>query len=116
MASSDLGGVDLLIAEETAYEMARSKLAEVLEKVLKAELLRIGWFLQRTHDLDLLLDALVERKSDLIAGVEPLCDGLSEAYFTARYPGFDAEDPDWPELKELAGRVRTLLTEVRSRM
>jgi hypothetical protein len=73
----------------------RSKLAEALEKTMKAELIRLGWPLERTHDLEQLLDELVGRSSDLIPRVEPLCDALAEAYFTDRYPGFDLDDPDW---------------------
>lgn len=32
------------------WAAARSKLAEILEKILKAELIRIGWELEKTHD------------------------------------------------------------------
>lgn len=51
IASSDFKGIDTLIELEISYAMCVSKLAEVLEKVLKAELLRLGWFLVKTHDL-----------------------------------------------------------------
>ena len=116
IASSDLAGVEILLTQEVAYEMARSKLAEILEKVLKAELLRLGWFLRRTHDLELLLDALIDKKSDLVTAAEPLCDSLSEAYFATRYPGFDMEDPNWPDLRTLASQIKTLLGTVQSRI
>lgn len=79
--------------------IAPARLAEVLEKVLKAELLRIGWTLEKTHDLDRLLEALRERGSTLLPQVEPLCDQLAEVYFTDHYPGFDLDDPDWPSLR-----------------
>ena len=79
--------------KELGFTTCRSKLAEVLEKVLKAELIRLGWELEKTHDLDRLLDALVARQSDLASAVEPLCDALAEVYFTDRYPGFDLDDP-----------------------
>ena len=46
--------------------LCRSKLAEVLEKVIKAQLLRQGWFLERTHDLLKLAGELEARNSDLI--------------------------------------------------
>jgi HEPN domain-containing protein len=61
---------------QISYAAARSKLAEILEKILKAELLRLGWSLEKTHDLDRLNDLLAERKSDLLPSVEPLCDAL----------------------------------------
>ncbi len=51
IAESDLDGVKHLIAAEKAYALCVSKLAEILEKVLKAELIRSGWFLEKTHDL-----------------------------------------------------------------
>ena len=52
LARSDIAGIQHLAEAEIAYELCRSKLAEVLEKVLKAELLRLGWFLEKTHDLE----------------------------------------------------------------
>jgi hypothetical protein len=85
--------------KELGFAAARSKLAEILEKILKAELLRLGWTLEKTHDLNRLLQSLVERNSDLGSVVEPLCDTLVQVYFTDRYPGFDLDDPDWPTLR-----------------
>ena len=51
LAESDLEGIRDLAARELAYHLCRSKLAEVLEKVFKAELIHAGWFLEKTHDL-----------------------------------------------------------------
>jgi HEPN domain-containing protein len=117
LADGDLEAVRLVAANQVSYNTCRSKLAEALEKLLKAELIRTGWVLEKTHDLDRLLDALVARKSDLLPLAEPLCDALAEVYFADRYPGFDLEDPDWPALLtliqsvgELSGRVRAKLT------
>ena len=45
LAESDLIGIRELADRELAYHLCRSKLAEVVEKVLKAELIRCGWFL-----------------------------------------------------------------------
>ncbi len=45
---------------EVSFLGARGKLAEILEKILKAELLRVGWTLEKTHDLERLLQSLVE--------------------------------------------------------
>src|SRR2546426_11855907 len=73
--------------KEISFSGARSKLAEILEKILKAELLRLGWTLEKTHDLNRLLDLMVEHKSGLVPAVEPLCDALVQVYFTSRYPG-----------------------------
>ncbi len=116
VAESDLEAVRLIASHELSYFTARSKLAEVLEKVLKAELIRLGWPLEKTHDLDRLFDELVSRQSDLLGLIEPLCDTLAEAYFVDRYPGFDLDDPDWPTLHRQVKEVTDLLHTVRTRI
>lgn len=115
-ASSDLEGVRRLIDEQIAYAMCVSKLAEVFEKVLKAELLRLGWFLAKTHDLHKLGGELQARGSDLAERIRPLCEDLAEKYMIDRYPGFDLDDPDWQELRRQADAVADLLTVVDSRV
>lgn len=47
-------------AHEWSFAMCRSKLAEVLEKIIKAELIRLGWPLEKTYDLVRLHDRMVE--------------------------------------------------------
>jgi hypothetical protein len=79
IASSDLAGVEVLVRQEISYELCRGKLAELLEKIMKAELIRLGWFLEKTHDLERLLDALRDRGSNLLPVAEPLCDALNDA-------------------------------------
>lgn len=116
IAASDLDMVRMAAKNEISFSAARGKLAEILEKILKAELIRTGWPLEKTHDLNRLLDLLVERKSDLLPIVEPLCDALVQAYFTDRYPGFDLDDPDWPRLREQVEQVSALLQSVKSRL
>jgi HEPN domain-containing protein len=116
IAESDLDLVRLATAHKVGFTAARSKLAEILEKVLKAELIRLGWPLEKTHDLNQLFDQLAERNSDLLPTVEPLCDALVQVYFTDRYPGFDLDDPDWPALSEHIEQVSALLTTVKTRL
>ena len=116
IANSDLELIQLAAEREVGFLGAHSKLAEVLEKILKAELLRTGWRLEKTHDLDRLLEALENQSSDLIPQVEPLCDILAEVYFTDRYPGFDLDDPDWPALREQVKQVSALLATVQTRL
>ena len=116
IAASDMELVRLAARNEISHEAARSKLAEILEKILKAELIRIGWQLEKTHDLDRLLQSLVERNSDLVPAATPLCDALVDVYFTDRYPGFDLDDPDWPKLRAQVEGVTTLLETVKSRL
>ncbi len=96
--------------------MCRSKLAEVLEKIIKAELIRLGWSLEKTHDLVRLHDRMVEWQSELEPLAAPACLELAQAYFTDRYPGFDLEDPDWPKLRGQLQQVEELLAAVKARL
>jgi HEPN domain-containing protein len=116
IAESDLEGVRLLAEREISYELCLSKLAEILEKVLKAELIRSGWFLEKTHDLLKLGGELRARRSDLTDRIRPLCENFAEKYFTDRYPGFDLEDPDWPVLRAQIEEIATLLAIVKERV
>lgn len=116
ISEQDLQVLRLVTEREVSFHSGRSKLAEVLEKILKAELIRLGWPLEKTHDLQRLRDALVARGSDLAGVVKPLCDGLAEAYMTTRYPGFDLDDPDWPALRLQVKEVATLLETVKARV
>jgi HEPN domain-containing protein len=116
IAEGDLALVSVGVREETSYHSCRSKLAEAVEKLLKAELIRNGWTLEKTHDLDRLLDSMHLLGCDLEKQFEPLCDALAEVYFTDRYPGFDLDDPDWPELRKLVGEVEVLLAEIKGRI
>ena len=72
IAQSDLEGVRNLVAHKLAYGMCVSKLAEILEKVIKAELIRCGWFLVKTHDLVKLADELRDRDPQTADAVQPL--------------------------------------------
>ena len=116
IAESELEGLQLCVEHEIAPTMCRSKLAEVLEKVLKAELIRLGWFLEKTHDLHRLAKQLETHGSDLTERVKPLCIALAQAYFGDRYPGFDLEDADWPKLKQQLADVTALAELVKGRL
>ena len=76
----------------------------------------MGWTLEKTHDLNRLLQSLVERNSDLVPTVEPLCDVLVQVYFTDPYPGFYLDDPEWPKLCEQTAQIDALLAAVRARV
>jgi HEPN domain-containing protein len=116
IAASDLDGVRHLASSELAFSMCVSKLAEILEKVIKAELIRTGWFLVKTHDLVKLVDELRERDAQLSDLIQPLCESLAERYFTDRYPGFDLEDADWVTLRAQADETARLLEIVKDRI
>ena len=102
--------------QELSPQLCSSKLAEVLEKILKAELIRVGWTLERTHDLEKLANELNARGSDLVPEVRPLANAFSEVYFADRYPGFDLEDPDWPNFRLQLGQVETVFQKVKQRV
>jgi HEPN domain-containing protein len=114
IAGAELKAIRKLIAERVGFHMCRSKLAEVLEKIFKAELIRLGWFLQKTHDLQKLADELSERKSGLLEGRESLVEALAESYFADRYPGFDFDDPDWERLAQDLRKVSAIMRAVKS--
>ena len=116
IVESDLELLRQGIAHEWSFPMCRSKLAEAVEKISKAELIRTGWELEKTHDLERLRLELEERKSDLEPQFALLCDELAEAYFTDRYPGFDLDDPDWPKLRGQLAQVEVLLVAVQARL
>ena len=108
IAASDLELIQLAAEREVGFGAAHSKLAEVLEKIIKAELIRLGWRLEKTHDLNRLALALRENQSPMAAASTPLCKVLAEVYFTDRYPGFDLDDPDWPAFRTQIEQVAAL--------
>jgi HEPN domain-containing protein len=116
LAESELQALQVLAERELGYDMCRSKLAEVLEKLLKAELIRRGWFLEKTHDLERLRKELRTRDAQLAEAIQPLCASLAELYFAGRYPGFDLEDSDWPDFRAKLQQVARLLETVRLRV
>jgi HEPN domain-containing protein len=116
IAESELACVRLLTERLVGYDMCQSKLAEILEKILKAELIRHGWFLEKTHDVERLRKELRTRDAALADQIEPLCLSLAELYFTGRYPGFDLDDPDWPDFRSKLDDVARLLAVVKARI
>lgn len=116
IAEQELEAIRKLSADEFAFDMCHSKLAEVVEKLLKAELIRSGWNLERTHDLERLRKELRTRDKELADSIESLCTDLAEVYFVGRYPGFDLEDPDWPKLREQITAVTNLMTSIKARV
>lgn len=105
IAISDLEGVQLLATREISFALSTSKLTEILEKIIKAEMIRQGWFLVKIHDLVKLADDLNALYPATAALFQPLCEDLAERYFTDRYPGFDVEDPVWPRLRQQVADV-----------
>ena len=116
IAAIDLTVIELAVSQEIGFPTVRSKLAEVLEKTIKAELLRLGWRLEKTHDLNRLALALHRYGSPSETAAAPLCRGLAQVYFTDRYPGYDFDDPDWPALRAQIEEVTALHAAVQARL
>lgn len=77
-SATDLDAVRLLVREQVAYPVCKSKLAEALEKGLKADLLNRGWTLEKTHDLQKLNDALACYDESAADKLQSLVDNLTE--------------------------------------
>lgn len=116
MAEDDLLGLHVLADREIAYYLCISKLAEVTEKLIKAELINLGWDLVKLHDLQKLNDELRMRNPKMANQINDLVESLSERYFTGRYPGFDLEEPNWNELRRLMAQVDALACSIRQDM
>ena len=116
IAASELEALDLLAEREIGYNMCCGKLAEVLEKLLKAELIRHGWQLERTHDLEKLRKELKTLDEALANTIQPLSTSLAEVYFTGRYPGFDLEEPNWPDFRLKLAKTRSVFEQIEKRV
>ena len=113
-ADAELDALGLLSANKTAFLMCRSKCAEALEKIMKAELIFMGWPLIKTHDLQQLADELKVRGSGNVNAMQSLAEDLAESYIVGRYPGFDLDEAeDWAALVVQVGRVAEYAKRVR---
>ena len=61
-------------------------LQQAVEKFLKAYLLSKGWDLQRTHDLEALLNLALDH-DESIDSYRAVCQEITAYYFIDRYPG-----------------------------
>lgn len=99
LCHQDLEALEEMARKEIGYHLCRGKLAEVVEKLMKAELIREGWRLEKTHDIRKLFGELDSRNSNLCDGLRALVVGYAEDYFADRYLGFDLDDADWDSFK-----------------
>jgi HEPN domain-containing protein len=77
-----------------------------LEKLIKAELIHLGWQLVKTHDIQQLVDELKDRASPNAEALQPLAEELADYYFAGRYPGFDFdENEDWAALADQVQQI-----------
>jgi HEPN domain-containing protein len=74
-----------ILLENDDPEGAAFHLQQALEKYLKGYLIEKGWKLERTHDLEELLDHAVDHDAQLEI-FRPLCQEVTEYYIEERYP------------------------------
>jgi HEPN domain-containing protein len=99
--TADLETADLLMAHRKAFTVCRSKLAEALEKAIKANLIQCGWRLEKILDLQKLCDLLSGYHPERVITLQGLVNELAESYTVDRYPGFDLDDSDWDSREKL---------------
>lgn len=116
LASYDLDALQVLIPRQIAFPVCRSKLAEGLEKLLKADLIAKGWRLRKIHDLQALREDLEELDPRRAEDLRTIVDALADSYVETRYPGFDLADEDWPRLQELLTFVEQYRNDLQKRL
>lgn len=114
----DYGEQDLLRAHkrfaEGDYMDCAHHLQQCAEKAMKGRLIRLGWPLQKTHNLAALLKELHSRGLDL-GWFSDAADVLTTEYIADRYPGFDDQPPDAAELRAFVQDTRRLFEQLSSR-
>jgi HEPN domain-containing protein len=84
-AQKDLHTVEILMREQGDAEVAGFHLQQAAEKYLKGYLLSQGWQLQRTHNLEVLLNEAVRFEPSL-ERFRDLCEKATDLYTLERYP------------------------------
>jgi len=84
IAEKDIGRVEVLL-EAHDPDAAGVYLQQAVEKFLKAFLLSKGWALERTHDLEVLLNAALAHEPSF-EQFRPVCQKITGFYFVQRYP------------------------------
>ena len=113
IAERDLERVEQLLGIQDP-EAAGFYLQQAVEKLFKAFLLSRGWKLQRTHDLEALLNAALNYDASLESFRE-VCQKIAAFYFVERYPLFTdvgmTEEDVRDSLAQIEGLVERLRTE-----
>ena len=107
----DLRRAGLLLNDEDAGG-AGFHLQQALEKALKAFLLHHGWRLQRSHDLEMLLETALAFDAEL-ENLRYLCRRVSGYYLADRYPDSGNAIPSLAEVGENLAVTRALVARVR---
>ncbi|MBN1344982.1 MAG: HEPN domain-containing protein [Phycisphaerae bacterium] len=114
LADRDLRRVEKLL-DAGDPEAAAFFLQQASEKLLKAFLLANGWQLQRTHDLEVLLNAVLAHD----ASVEPFraaCQRITAYYLIERYPLISGIQLTLEEVRRSMDQVLPLLEQLRGKL
>jgi HEPN domain-containing protein len=112
IAEKDLRRVDYLLDVQDA-DAAGFFLQQAMEKFLKAFLLSRGWKLERTHDLEALLNAALAYDSSL----EPfrlVCQKITGFYVVERYPFVVEAGLTEDDVRDSLERVGALIEKLRA--
>jgi len=110
-AKEDLVDIRALL-DVNSIKSAAYHLQQAVQKTLKAFLLKQGWALERTHDLNKLLDEAVMHKPEL-ESFRALCKRADE-FLIVRYPVTLAQAPTKDELEQLLPQAQALYQQVES--
>ena len=107
IGDQDLKAAEILI-RENSLKVASFHLQQAVEKYLKGYLLSKGWKLQRTHDLELLLDFAIEFDKDF-EDFRDLCQITTEYYIDERYPIFLDSELTHEELLSNLNKIKDMM-------
>jgi uncharacterized protein len=116
MAERDFGAAKVLLRDSGEFLVpAGIFLQQAVEKYLKGYLLSKGWKLVRTHDLNALLNNLVEHESDF-ADFNDACSQITKLYFENRYSLNADVSPSRAGLEQLFAQAGVLIARIQSRI
>ncbi len=112
-ASEDFRRVPLRL-KEGDIEDAAFHLQQSIEKALKAFLLLNKWTLKKIHDLEALLDEVVQLEPSF-EKFRSLAQKVTGYYLVERYPGFE-EGPPLEEVKTDFQKAKALMKEIQKKV
>jgi len=114
IAEKDLNRVARLVDDADA-EGAGFNLEQATEKFIKSYLLTKGWTLKKTHNLDSLLNELVQYlpETERFRGV---CQQILDFYWADRYPDMAEMAPSLVEVRAAFSEVQPLFEIIKAQI
>ncbi len=112
IAEKDLGRIEQLLDVQDP-EAAGFYLQQAVEKFLKAYLISQGWKLQRTHDLQALLNTALDYDPGL-ESYRDVCQRITGFYLLERYPLIAEVSLTEQEVRDALREVKGLIEKLRS--